>query len=80
MAAWHSLSLAGGLKAAGRGGEGRRGAGAAARRTFIARCPNSSVPIVSDASGAAGETHTTSDVRQLPPRASESIWVSFESR
>ncbi|MFN9906181.1 MAG: hypothetical protein ACK56F_08675, partial [bacterium] len=42
-------------------------------RTFMARAPNSSVPTVSDTSAAPGDTHTTSDVLQLPPSASESM-------
>ena len=49
-------------------------------RTFIAREPNSSAAVVSDASPPDGETHTTRDVRQLPPSASDSMCVSFESR
>jgi hypothetical protein len=38
--------------------------------TFIAREPKSRAEPVSDASAVAGDTHTTSEVRQLPPSES----------
>lgn len=65
---------------------GAAGAGAAGgrcghrERTFIARAPKSRAPAVSETSSAEGEAQTMREVRQLPPRASESMWVSLESR
>mmetsp|Transcript_31604 Transcript_31604/g.78224 ORF Transcript_31604/g.78224 Transcript_31604/m.78224 type:complete len:302 (+) Transcript_31604:918-1823(+) len=47
--------------------------------TFIARAPNSSAPPVSEWSASAGETQTTSAVRQFPPSESASSVVSLES-
>ena len=41
--------------------------------TFIARDPNSRAEVVSEASAAAGDTQTTSEVRQFPPSASDSM-------
>ena len=47
--------------------------------TFMALAPKSSVPDVSPESIAAGEAQTMSEVRQLPPSASASMYVSLES-